>query len=164
MRFVVDTNILAYAANRDCDEHAAAAGALVGWLGGSIPWALTWPIIYEFLRIATHSRVFPRPLTAKQGLEFLMPLLESELVTVLRPTDRHQQLLRQTASEFGAPTGNVFHDLHTAVLMREHGVNEIMTADTDFRKFAFLTATDPVHTAAQKTRRRSLMRENGVRP
>jgi predicted nucleic acid-binding protein len=32
-----------------------------------------------------------------------------------------------------------------AVLMREHGVGEIMTADTDFRKFPFLTVTDPVH-------------------
>jgi predicted nucleic acid-binding protein len=29
--------------------------------------------------------------------------------------------------------------------MREHGVTEIMTADVDFRKFTFLTVTDPVH-------------------
>ena len=34
---------------------------------------------------------------------------------------------------------------HTATLMREHGVTEIMTADVDFRKFTFLTVTDPVH-------------------
>jgi predicted nucleic acid-binding protein len=28
--------------------------------------------------------------------------------------------------------------------MREHGVTEIMTGDTDFRKFAFLSVIDPV--------------------
>jgi len=44
----------------------------------------------------------------------------------------------------GAPSGNLFHDLHPAVLMREHGVARIMTADSDFRKFPFLIVTNPV--------------------
>jgi hypothetical protein len=66
-------------------------------------------------------------------------------LTLIGPTTRHAALLRRTIDEFGVPTGNIFYDLHTAVLMREHGVGEIMTADTDFRKFAFLTVTDPVH-------------------
>jgi len=55
--------------------------------------------------------------------------------------------MQETIEKFGKPAGNIFHDLQTAVLMREHGVSEIMTADTDFRKFTFLTATDPVHGA-----------------
>ncbi len=143
MRFVVDTNILAYAVNRDCDEHRAARAALESWLGGDTPWALTWGIVYEFLRLATHPRLFRAPLSASQALSFLAPMLDSELVSVLGPTERHEALLRATAREFGAPAGNVFHDLHTAVLMREHGVGEIMTADIDFRKFAFLKVTDP---------------------
>jgi predicted nucleic acid-binding protein len=53
--------------------------------------------------------------------------------------------MRSTVRETGRPAGNLFHDLHTAVIMRGHGVAEIMTADTDFRKFPFLTVTDPVH-------------------
>jgi len=144
LKFVVDTNVLVYAANRDCAEHRAAAEALQGWLAAQIPWALTWGIVYEFLRIATHTRVFARPLTAADALAFLEPILESELVTLLTPTSRHASLLRATAAEFGKPAGNIFHDLHTAVLMREHGVREIMTADLDFRKFSFLTVTNPI--------------------
>lgn len=89
----------------------------------------------------------PKPLTARQALDFLTPLLDSELVTVLRPRARHCQLMQETIEKFGKPAGNIFHDLHTAILMREHGVSEIMTADTDFRKFTFLTVTDPVHGA-----------------
>jgi hypothetical protein len=147
MRFLVDTNILVYAANRDCEEHRAAVATLEGWLAGSEPWALTWGVVYEFLRIATHARIFRRPLAADQALGFLSPLLASELVTVLGPTARHEALLRTTVREVGRPAGNLFHDLQTAVIMREHGVGEIMTADMDFRKFPFLTVTDPVRAA-----------------
>ena len=40
--------------------------------------------------------------------------------------------------------GNLFHDVHTATLMREHGVPEIMTADNDFLQFDFLKVTNPL--------------------
>jgi hypothetical protein len=145
VRFLVDTNILTYAVNRDCAEHRAAIDVLGSWLSGSVPWAVTWGVVYEFLRVTTHPRVFPRPMSAEQALQFLEPLLSSALVTILAPTLRHASLLRATIREVGRPSGNLFHDLHTAVLMREHGVTEIMTADTDFRKFPFLDVTDPVH-------------------
>lgn len=145
MRFLVDTNLLAYAVNRDCEEHAAAAAALAGWLSSAVPWAISWGIVYEFLRVVTHPRIFRRPLTAGQALDFLDPILRAEVVTVLGPTARHEEVLRSTVREFGKPAGNVFHDLQTAVIMREQGVSEIMTSDADFRKFPFLTVTDPVH-------------------
>jgi toxin-antitoxin system PIN domain toxin len=147
VRFLVDTNVLVYAANRDCAEHAAARAAVERWLSASTPWAITWGIAYEFLRLVTHPRIFRRPLRAAEALTFLDPVLASDVVTVLVPTDRHEAVLRDTVAEFGTPAGNIFHDLHTAVLMREHGVAEIMTADVDFRKFAFLTVTDPVRAA-----------------
>jgi hypothetical protein len=144
--FLVDTNILTYAVNRDCDEHPAAAAAIGAWLSGPIPWALTWGVVVdEFLRVVTHPRIFRRPLTADRALQFLDPILSSDLVTILGPTPRHEALMRSTVRETGRPAGNLFHDLHTAVIMRGHGVAEIMTADTDFRKFPFLTVTDPVH-------------------
>ena len=47
-------------------------------------------------------------------------------------------------SELPDLRGNVMHDLHTAVLMREHGVSRICTRDSDFRHFPFLTIIDPV--------------------
>ena len=147
MRFLVDTNILAYAVNRDCEEHRTAVRTLEGWLADAVPWALTWSIVYEFLRVVTHPRIFRRPLSADQALAFLAPVLGYDVVTVLGPTPRHGALLRSTVREFGTPAGNLFHDLHTAVTMREHGIAEIMTADVDFRKFAFLRVTNPLRGA-----------------
>jgi predicted nucleic acid-binding protein len=35
-------------------------------------------------------------------------------------------------------SGNLIHGMHTAVLMREHGVARICTRDADFRRFSFL--------------------------
>ena len=40
-------------------------------------WYLTEGILYEFLRVATHARVFDRPLTWREALDFLGPFLAS---------------------------------------------------------------------------------------
>lgn len=39
--------------------------------------------------------------------------------------------------------GNLMHDLHIAVLLREHGVSEFLTADTDFHRFKGFRTTNP---------------------
>ncbi|MGH7540644.1 MAG: hypothetical protein ACRELC_06575 [Gemmatimonadota bacterium] len=40
--------------------------------------------------------------------------------------------------------GSVLHHLHTAALVREHGVKEIRTADTDFLTVRFLRVVNPL--------------------
>jgi hypothetical protein len=40
--------------------------------------------------------------------------------------------------------GNLMHDAHTAILMREHGIRRICTRDTDFNQLAFLEVIDPL--------------------
>ncbi len=143
MRFLVDTNVLLYAANRDAPEHDVAERFLADHFREGTPWCLSWAILYEFLRVATHRSVFPRPLTASQAQGFVADLVGQEQVTILVPTSRHLQLLAITLEELSHPAGNLMHDVHTAVLAREHGVGEIVTADTDFLQFRFLKVTNP---------------------
>ena len=52
--FVVDTNVLVYAAVEACPEHAACLERLERWRSGPIPWFTTWPILYETMRVVTH--------------------------------------------------------------------------------------------------------------
>ena len=52
-------------------------------------------------------------------------------------------VLAQITAELPDMRGNVVHDMHTAVLMREHGINQICTLDRDFRRFPFLEVIDP---------------------
>jgi predicted nucleic acid-binding protein len=58
-------------------------------------------------------------------------------------TERHQRVPSASLAEEGGE-GNLFHDVHTAALMREHGIKRIVTRDTDFQRFPFLEVVDPL--------------------
>lgn len=148
--FVVDTNLLLYALNPDAKEHLQARALLEAWRRGDRSWFLTWGIIYEFLRVSTHARVLPHPLTIRQAIEWIDLLLASPRGDILTPTQRHLTILTSLGKDHPRLRGNVIHDLHTVALMREHGVTEIRTADTDFHQFGFLKVVNPlVDSAAQ---------------
>jgi len=144
MRRLVDTNILVHAANEDSVKHAPAMHYLKELTASGESWCLTWGIIYEFLRVATHARVFRDPFSSEEALEFAGKLINRAEVVMLSATPRHGAMLALTVSELSHPAGNLFHDIETAVLMREHGVPEIVTADTDFLQFRFLKVTNPL--------------------
>jgi toxin-antitoxin system PIN domain toxin len=144
VRFLIDTNILLHAANAASPAHRAARGFFAEHLRSRTSWCITWPILYEFFRMSTHARVFPKPLTAAQALEFAGAVTAREEVVILVPTSRHLAVLETVVKEIDHPAGNLFHDIHIAVLMREHGIPEIMTADADFLQFSFLKVTNPL--------------------
>ena len=62
----------------------------------------------------------------------------------LIPTERHGDVAAQVIAELPHLSGNVMHDAHTAILMREHGIARICTRDTDFNRFPFLEVIDPL--------------------
>ena len=142
--FVVDTNLLLYACNPDAPEHERAQAAVEGYRRGGELWFLTWGIVYEFLRVSTHRRVFARPLTLAQACSWVGELRRSVDCQVLGETERHADVLAELVVRHARLAGNPVHDLHTAALMLEHGVVEIRTADADFHQFKFLRVTNPL--------------------
>jgi toxin-antitoxin system PIN domain toxin len=142
--FVIDTNLLLYAVNPDAPEHARARQLLGEWRAGERPWFVTWGIIYEFLRLSTHPRVFPAPITLQQARAWTSALLAGRADSILVATDRHAAVLDELVASHPAVRGNPVHDLHIAALMMEHGVPEIRTADTDFHQFGFLRVVNPL--------------------
>src|SRR5258707_821785 len=71
-------------------------------------------------------------------------LLASPGLAVLVPTQRHADVAGEVILELPHLAGNLVHDAHTAILMREHGIGRICTRDTDFNKFPFLEVIDPL--------------------
>ncbi|MDJ0861803.1 MAG: PIN domain-containing protein [Gammaproteobacteria bacterium] len=142
--FVVDTNVLVYAADRSCAEHQSCRSKLDEWRRDSLPWYLTWNIIYEFVRVVSHPRVFRRPWPAPQAWAFVEVLLSSPGLGILHHTHRHPAIGKLILTEGVALRGNLIHDVHTAALMREHGIRRIYTRDSDFHKFPFLEVVDPL--------------------
>jgi toxin-antitoxin system PIN domain toxin len=141
--FVVDTNILVYAADEDSPFHAACRSRLLEWRAQTAPWYSTWGIVYEFLRVITHPRVFRKPWTGSQAWGFVEALLASPTFGLLTATERHARAAAELVRNSGFLRGNLFLDAQTAVLMREHGIRRIYTRDTDFHRFPFLEPVDP---------------------
>lgn len=142
----VDTNVLVYAADADSPFHAACRGWLERQRARPDAWYTTWPILYEFLRVTTHPRVMRRPWTAAAAWNFVTAMLASPGLAVLAPTPRHAEVAGMVIAELPDLAGNLIHDTHTAVLLREHGIGRICTRDTDFNRFPFLEVIDPLRT------------------
>ncbi len=142
--FVVDTNILLYAADEDAPEHRPCREFLLACRRGPDPWYVTWGIIYEFLRVATHPRVFPHAWSMKEAWMFLNALWASPACSFLQETERHAQTAQSVLTDLPNLSGNMVCDAHIAILMKEHGVKRIYTRDTDFHRFPFLEVVDPL--------------------
>jgi toxin-antitoxin system PIN domain toxin len=145
MSGVIDTNLLLYAANRDGPEHRPARAFLDSVRQSAGVWYVTEGIGYEFLRVATHSRVFATPLTAVEALRFWEALLAWPAIALLSASAQHWRVLRGLIATQHAPAGNLFFDLRTAALMREHGIRTIYTADADFHRIKEIEVVNPLH-------------------
>ena len=141
---VVDTNVLIYAADQDSPYHVACRDWIERQRGRADAWYSTWSILYEFLRVTTHPRVMRRPWVAAAAWDFVAALLASPSLSVLVPTQRHSDVAAQVIREIPHLAGNLLHDAHTAILMREHGIRRVCSRDTDFHRFPFLEVIDPV--------------------
>ncbi len=141
---VYDTNVLIYTVDDRSEFHTACLQRVENARAGHAAAYLTWNICYEFLRVTTHPRVLSNPWSLSNGASFLTSLLDSPGFFLLRHTARHLSVLSRVAREVPEVRGNLVHDLHTAVLMREHGITQICTLDGDFRKFPFLEIVNPL--------------------
>ena len=142
--FVVDTNVLVYAADRAAPEHDVCRSRLETWRASSDPWYLTWSILYEFLRVVTHPRVLRRPWSVRAAWGFAAALRAAPGLSLLVEGERHEDIVGALLAELPDLRGNVLHDTRTAALMREHGVRVIYTRDTGFHRFPFLEVRDPL--------------------
>ncbi len=140
----LDTNVLLDSANEDSKFHSPCYRLLDQWRTDATEVFLTWNVGYEFMRVTTHPRYLRSPWTPRRACRFLQTLLHAPGFDLLRPTPRHAAVLAQTLEEIPEARGNLIYDVHTAVLMREHGIRRICTRDADFQRFPFLEIVDPL--------------------
>src|SRR4030042_1052367 len=56
------------------------------------PWYSTWGIMYEFLRVITHPRIFHKPWTAPKAWDFVEAILAAPSFGLLAPSERHAEV------------------------------------------------------------------------
>jgi uncharacterized protein len=59
---------------------------------------------------------------------------------------KHADVAGEVIMELPHLSGNLLHDAHTAILMREHGIARIPTRDAKFNQIPFLQLIDPLRT------------------
>ena len=141
----VDSGLLALAVNRYGPEHARAAALLESLADGDAPWALPWSAVHEFLGFVTHPHAVARVLGAVEAWGFIETLAGSPSLTFLGPTPRHAEACAEVLAlrdPEAAPALDA--SFATAVLLREHGVRELLSTDPGMRLWRFLDVRDPL--------------------
>ena len=141
----VDSGLLALAVNRYAPGHARAAALLESLAEGERPWALPWSAVHEFLGFVTHRHAVARALGADDAWGFIAALSRSPSVRFLGPGPRHAAVAAEvlTLREAGEPL-TLDPSFATAVLLREHGVRELLSTDPGMRRWRFLEVRDPL--------------------
>jgi toxin-antitoxin system PIN domain toxin len=140
---LIDSNALVYAFDERSPHHAAAKAAVARWIEDRPAWTLAWQVVFEFLRVATHPAISGSPSPVGKAEAFVADLVESPGARVISPGPRHLDLYREASAEIGGARGNDVHDARLVALMREHGDDEILSADARFGRFRGIRLVDP---------------------
>lgn len=145
MSYSIDANLLLYASNSGCREHAAARAFVMERAADPDLFCLTWPTIFAYLRIATHPSIFERPLSSETAWSNLRQLMNLPRVCIIGEQEdflSHYEM----ATKGVVVRGNLVPDAHLAAILHQHGVKRLYSADTDFLKFRFLEVVNPLET------------------
>jgi toxin-antitoxin system PIN domain toxin len=139
----VDTDILLYASDQESPHHERVKKFLEARGEDPDLLCLSWVTLMGYQRIATHPSIFRNPLSAQLAWGNVKGLLALPRCRVITEQEGFNQEYEQVSRTVGVK-GNLVPDAHLAVILRQHGVSKIYTADTDFRKFEFLTVVNPL--------------------
>lgn len=142
MSYSLDVNVLLYASDAASPRHDKARAFLEACARGPETLYLAWPTITAYLRIATHPRIFGRPLSPKVAERNVDALLSRPHVRTLSEAEGFWELYREVSAG-QLVRGKLVPDAHLAALLRQHGVKTLYTSDVDFRRFDFLDVQDP---------------------
>ena len=141
----VDSGLLVLAANRFSPEHVRATALLESLAEGETPWAVTWSAVHEFLGFVTHPHAVARVLGAPEAWGFIEALSGSSSLSLLGPTEHHAAACAEVLALAGTGAAAVLDPgFATAVILREHGVRELLSTDPAMSRWGFLDVRDPL--------------------
>jgi uncharacterized protein len=138
----IDVNVLLYSSDETSRFHAKAVQLVRRLAVGTELVYLFWPVLMGYLRISTHSAIFPRPLSVAAATANIEQLLAVPHARAVGEQQGFWPVYRATTSG-AVVTGNLVPDAHLVALMRENGVDTLWSHDRDFRRFDGVRIRDP---------------------
>jgi uncharacterized protein len=139
---IVDVNVLLYIVNDDAPEHDRVRRWWEAAMAREERLGLAWMAIVGFLRLATHSRIFRKPLTTEQAIAKIDKWLKLPNVRIVAETEEHWPLLKQIFNAAGM-RGNRANDAHLASIAFAYGAS-IVSCDADFGRIRHVRWENPL--------------------
>ncbi len=137
-----DANLLLYAYDQSSPFHAKAAAWCGQLMGNSSPVILLPAVVFGFVRISTHPRIFTDPLSVAEASSHVRSWLSRKQVCL------HEMLLDDVETalrllESAGTAGNLTTDAQIAAVALRLDA-EVHTADLDFGRFAGVRFCNPL--------------------
>jgi toxin-antitoxin system PIN domain toxin len=139
---IPDINLLLYAYDAASPFHAPAAAWWQKCLSAEEPVGLAPVVVFGFVRIATHGRVFQNPMTPGEAAGHVRSWLAQPVVRMIEPGNDHAAHVLTLLEGLGT-AGNLVTDAQIAALAMDHGAI-LHTADADFLRFPGLRWLNPL--------------------
>lgn len=139
---IPDVNLLLYAYFRAYPQHEAARAWWEATLSGTEPVGLTDVTLVGFLRISTHRRVFPIPMSVDVAASTIESWLATPVASFLVPDPRQLTLALGLARSLGT-AGHLTTDIQIASYALKVG-GVVATADADFARFPGVRWKNPL--------------------
>lgn len=146
LMIVPDVNLLIYAYDSSSPYHVAAAGWWKTCMTGTDEIGLATVVVFGFVRLCTHPKVFENPLTVAEATERVTSWLARPHVRIIDPSPRHVTDVLELLGHVGT-AGSLTTDAQIAALARQEEA-ELHTNDTDFQRFPGIRCHNPLGHAA----------------
>lgn len=139
---IPDINLLLYTYDSASPFHASAAAWWQSSLSGDETVGLLPVVVFGFVRIATHVRVFRDPMTVSEAAGHVRSWLQQPSVQVLDTGPDPVRPVLELLETLGTG-GNLVGDAQMAAAALHHDA-VLHTADTDFARFPGLRWFNPL--------------------
>lgn len=139
-----DANLLLYAYDSESPFHSAAARWWSALLSGVEPVGLCPVVVFAFLRLSTHGKVFDRPMTVSEASQRVASWLARPNVRLLVAGPGHVEAVCRLLTKAGT-AGNLVTDAQIAAFALEYGAT-VHSADTDFARLTGVRWKNPLLT------------------
>lgn len=139
---IPDVNLLVYAYDSSSPHHAAAAQWWMTCMTGNEEVGLPAVVIFGFIRICTHPKVFQNPLGIAEANAHVRSWLARPQARVIDPSPHHVTDVLNLLEDAGTG-GNLTTDAQIAALARQEKA-VLHSNDTDFLRFPGLRWHNPL--------------------
>jgi len=153
---IVDVNILLYVVNRDAFQHEPVLAWWESSINGDEAIGIPWVSLSGFLRLATHPRINPTPLTSDDAIAKIESWMSLPQIKIIQESESHWSVLRELLATSGT-AGNLTTDAHLAAMAISQGAT-LVSCDADFARYKHLRWENPLHaypTTSRTTKKRT---------